>query len=57
MNKRDQLLKNNAFSEVSRYEPERVKATRRKFGDEAAQRQLRAIALDRARELGVDIPR
>lgn len=52
---RDKLLRDNAFREVNRYEPERVKVTRRKKGKKAAEKMKVAIALDKARKLGVKI--
>ena len=52
---RSKLLRNNAFSSVNRYEPERVKVTRRKHGEKAAQQMKTAIALDEARKQGVKV--
>lgn len=46
-----------AFREVSREEPEAVKRTRRKQGSAAAERQRKAIALDKARRRGARIPK
>lgn len=47
----------NAFSSVSRYEPDRVRVVREKHGEKAAERMRIAIALDEARRLGVRVPR
>lgn len=44
-----------AFREVRFYPPERVKAVRRRDGDDAAEQMIQAIALDRAREMGARI--
>lgn len=52
---RSKLLRNNAFSSVNRYEPERVKAVRRKHGEGAARKMKTAIALDEARKQGVKV--
>ena len=51
--KRQRLLRDNAFSAVSRYEPPKVEAIRRKKGEAAAQRVKVAIALSEARKQGV----
>ncbi len=53
MNEREKLLRDNAFSRVHRFEPDRVKRVREKFGKDAAERMMTAIALDEARRLGV----
>lgn len=53
MPKREQTLRDNAFSGVNRYEPARVKVVRAKHGEKAANRMKTAIALDEARRLGV----
>lgn len=50
-------LTNAAFREVRRQEPARVSATRFTDGDAAAERQLRAIALEKARANGARIRR
>lgn len=47
---RDKLLTRNAFSSVSRYEPERVRVVREKHGPKAANKMKVAIALDEARK-------
>ena len=57
MDKRDKVLRDNAFSSAKRYEPPRVSAVRAKKGDAAANRMRTAIALDEARSKGVKIPR
>jgi hypothetical protein len=54
---RARLLRDNAFSETSRYEPERVTVTRKRHGEKAARAMQTAIALDKARQLGVRIPK
>lgn len=41
--------KNQAFSEVKHYPPERVRRTLRTKGKEAARKQSTAIALDKAK--------
>jgi hypothetical protein len=46
-----------AFREVRMKEPARVTATRMYEGDAAAEKQLRAIALSKAREAGARIPK
>jgi len=48
-NKPSRAATNAAFREVYADEPAIVGHTRRKFGDKRAQRQKRAIALDKAR--------
>lgn len=48
------MLRDNAFSSVSRYEPERVTKTRKKHGKKAARAMQIAIALDEAKKLGVE---
>lgn len=47
----NKLLRDNAFREVNRYEPPRVKAVRKKRGEKAAERMKVAIALDKVRKL------
>lgn len=42
---RSKVLRDNAFSEVSRYEPDRVRVIREKHGEKAAKRASTAIAL------------
>lgn len=54
---KSQRLTDQAFREVRLQEPARVTATRFYEGNEAAEKQLRAIALDKAREKGARIPR
>lgn len=49
---RARLLRDNAFRNVKRYEPERVRVVREKHGDKAAEKMAAAIALDEARRLG-----
>ena len=44
-----------AFHEMSENTPTRVARTLRESGKKAAQRQLKAIALDRARDLGAKV--
>jgi len=46
-----------AFSEVFHKTPKIVKHTARKFGKARAERQRKAIALNKARRAGADIPR
>lgn len=46
-----------AFREVHRNEPETVKKTRARHGKAAADKQLKRIALDKARRAGARIPR
>jgi hypothetical protein len=46
-----------AFRETRLKEPARVTVTRWYEGDAAAEKQLRAIALDKARDAGARIPR
>jgi hypothetical protein len=55
--KRSKVLRDNAFRDVNRYEPERVQVTRRKHGAAAAEKMKAGIALDTARRQGVRIPR
>lgn len=50
-------LTDDAFHEVRMSEPARVTATRWYDGDEAAEKQIRAIALEKARERGAKIPK
>lgn len=50
---REKVLRDNAFREVNRYEPDRVRVVREKHGDKAADRMRTAIALDNARKQGV----
>lgn len=52
---RSKLLRDNAFSEVSRFEPARVTAVRNKHGEKAARRMAVAIALDDARSKGAKV--
>lgn len=54
---KSQRLKNAAFRSVRNDEPRRVARTRKERGAAAAERQLRAIALDKARAKGARIPR
>jgi len=54
---RNQVLRDNAFRSVNRYEPDRVRVVREKHGEAAAERVKRGIALDEARRMGVRIPR
>lgn len=49
--------KNRAFREVHKNPPKRVAATKRKKGAKAAQRQMTAIALSKARSRGARIKR
>lgn len=49
---RARTLRNNAFSEVSRYDPA-IKAIRAQLGERAAHKVLIARALEKARKLGV----
>jgi len=51
--KRLKVLRDNAFSSVSRHEPERVRVVREKHGEKAARKMSIAIALDEARSRGV----
>lgn len=46
-----------AFHEVEHNEPAIVGKTRRKKGAKAAERQKKAIALDKARRAGAHIPK
>ncbi len=55
MKPRDKQLLANAFSEVNRYEPERVRVVRDKHGSKAAERMKTAIALTEARKQGVKV--
>ena len=57
MKTRQGLLRDNAFSTVNRYEPERVSVVREKYGEKVARRMKTAIALDEARRLGVKVPK
>lgn len=50
-------LKNTAFRSVRADEPRRVERTRREKGAAAAERQIRAIALAKARAAGARIPK
>lgn len=52
---RSRVLRDNAFRSVHRYEPERVKVTRQRHGEEAAKAMMQAIALDEARQQGAKI--
>ncbi len=52
---RGKLLTDNAFRDVNRYEPERVRIVREKFGEKRANRMKAAIALDDARRKGVKV--
>ena len=54
---RAKLLRDNAFREVNRYEPERVVRARQRGGEPAAQKMKAAIALDTARSMGCKIPK
>ena len=54
---RQKLLRDNAFREVNRYEPERVVRARRRGGEAEASRMKAAIALDTARSMGCKIPK
>lgn len=49
------MLRDNAFSTVNRYEPERVRVVREKHGEKAAKKMATAIALDEARKQGVKV--
>ena len=51
------MLRDNAFRNVARHEPERVAATRKRHGAAAARAMTRAIALDEARRQGAKIPK
>lgn len=53
---RSRLLRDNAFRNVVRHEPERVAVTRKRHGEAAAKAMAKAIALDEARRQGVKIP-
>lgn len=55
MDRREKVLRDNAFRQVNWYEPERVKQVRKKRGEKAAQRMKTAIALDEARKMGVKV--
>lgn len=52
---KSQRLVTKAFREVRANPPDRVNWTRGVKGDEAAEEQIRAIALDKAREAGAKI--
>lgn len=46
---REKLIRDNAFRDVNRYEPERVKVTRERHGKKAADAMKAAIALSELR--------
>ena len=54
---RSRQLADAAFREVKRYPPERVRQTERTRGKAAAERQLAAIALGKARKQGGRFPK
>jgi hypothetical protein len=54
---REKVLRDNAFREVNRYEPERVVRARKRGGEAAASKMKAAIALDTARAQGCKIPK
>lgn len=53
---RSRLLRDNAFSEVKRYD-RAIDAIREEHGEEAARKVMAARALDLARKRGARIPR
>jgi hypothetical protein len=52
---RSKALRDNAFREVNRYEPDRVRVVREKYGEKRANRMKAAIALDKARSQGAKV--
>lgn len=48
-------MRDNAFREVNRYEPDRVRVVREKYGEKRANRMKAAIALDKARSQGAKV--
>lgn len=55
MNRRDKVIRDNAFREVNRYEPPKVAGVRKKRGEKAAERMKAGIALDLARKRGANV--
>ena len=52
---RSKLLRDNAFRDVNRFEPERVRVVREKHGNKAAERMKAGIALSEARKQGAKV--
>lgn len=58
--KRDQNTRNIldvTFHETKHNPPQRVKRTQRNHGKAAADKQVRAIAFDKARRMGAKVPK